>query len=306
MSTVAVPMTSAPPGRRQAVMERIMAAGFALPALLLLLLTILVPLGVLAYLSFTDYELGAVDVNYVGLSNITSALSDPNFRRALTNTLIYVAIVLPGSVILSLLVAVLVHRRKRTRSLYEIIYFLPVTSTFIAMATVWQFVLHPSLGPISAALRWLGIGEIAFLSDPALALPTLAVIGIWQLIGFNMVLFLAGLSTIPKDLYEAAEIDGCGGEIDRFMTITWPLLGPTTMFVIVTSSITAFKVFDTVAVLTHGGPGGSTEVLLYDIYLEGFQYFRMAYAAVLTFIFLIFILVFSIFQTVVMDRKVHY
>jgi multiple sugar transport system permease protein len=306
MSTVAVPMTSAPPGRRQAVMERIMAAGFALPALLLLLLTILVPLGVLAYLSFTDYELGAVDVNYVGLSNITSALTDPTFRRALTNTLIYVAIVLPGSVILSLLVAVLVHRRKRTRSLYEIIYFLPVTSTFIAMATVWQFVLHPSLGPISAALRWLGIGEIAFLSDPALALPTLAVIGIWQLIGFNMVLFLAGLSTIPKDLYEAAEIDGCGGEIDRFMTITWPLLGPTTMFVIVTSSITAFKVFDTVAVLTHGGPGGSTEVLLYDIYLEGFQYFRMAYAAVLTFIFLIFILVFSIFQTVVMDRKVHY
>ncbi|OQM77224.1 ABC transporter permease [Pseudaminobacter manganicus] len=306
MSTVAVPMMSAPPGRRQAVMERIMAAGFALPALLLLLLTILVPLGVLAYLSFTDYELGAVDVNYVGLSNITSALTDPTFRRALTNTLIYVAIVLPGSVILSLLVAVLVHRRKRTRSLYEIIYFLPVTSTFIAMATVWQFVLHPSLGPISAALRWLGIGEIAFLSDPSLALPTLAVIGIWQLIGFNMVLFLAGLSTIPKDLYEAAEIDGCGGEIDRFMTITWPLLGPTTMFVIVTSSITAFKVFDTVAVLTHGGPGGSTEVLLYDIYLEGFQYFRMAYAAVLTFIFLIFILVFSILQTVVMDRKVHY
>jgi multiple sugar transport system permease protein len=306
MSAVAVPMVTAAPGRRQAVMERIMAAGFALPALLLLLLTILVPLGVLAYLSFTDYELGAVDVNYVGLANITSALTDPTFRRALTNTLIYVAIVLPGSVILSLLVAVLVHRRKRTRSLYEIIYFVPVTSTFIAMATVWQFVLHPSLGPISAVLRWLGIGEIAFLSDPSLALPTLAVIGIWQLIGFNMILFLAGLSTIPKDLYEAAEIDGCGGEIDRFMTITWPLLGPTTMFVIVTSSITAFKVFDTVAVLTHGGPGGSTEVLLYDIYLEGFQYFRMAYAAVLTFIFLIFILVFSILQTVVMDRKVHY
>jgi multiple sugar transport system permease protein len=171
---------------------------------------------------------------------------------------------------------------------------------------VWQFLLHPSLGPVSAVLRWLGIGEIAFLSNPSLALPTLAVIGIWQLVGFNMILFLAGLSTIPKDLYEAAEIDGCGGEIDRFLTITWPLLGPTTMFVIVTSSITAFKVFDTVAVLTHGGPVGSTEVLLYKVYLEGFQYFRMAYASVLTFIFLIFILVFSILQTVVMDRRVHY
>ena len=174
------------------------------------------------------------------------------------------------------------------------------------MATVWQFVLHPSLGPVSAALRWLGVGEIDFLSNPSLALPTLAVIGIWQLVGFNMILFLAGLSTIPKDLYEAADIDGCGGEIDRFLTITWPLLGPTTMFVIVTSSITAFKVFDTVAVLTHGGPMGSTEVVLYKVYLEGFQYFRMAYASVLTFIFLIFILVFSVLQTVVMDRRVHY
>ncbi|MBZ9703570.1 MULTISPECIES: sugar ABC transporter permease [unclassified Mesorhizobium] len=306
MSLTAVPAPPARPGARQAFIERLVAGGFALPALLLLVLTILVPLGVLGYLSFTDYELGEVDVHYVGLQNITDALTDPEFRRALKNTLVYVAIVLPGSVILSLLVAVLVHRRKRTRSLYEIIYFLPVTSTFIAMATVWQFLLHPSLGPVSAVLRWLGIGEVAFLSNPSLALPTLAVIGIWQLVGFNMILFLAGLSTIPKDLYEAAEIDGCGGEIDRFLTITWPLLGPTTMFVIVTSSITAFKVFDTVAVLTHGGPVGSTEVLLYKVYLEGFQYFRMAYASVLTFIFLIFILVFSILQTVVMDRRVHY
>ncbi|TPL14190.1 sugar ABC transporter permease [Mesorhizobium sp. B2-4-10] len=306
MSLTAVPAPPARPGARQAFIERLVAGGFALPALLLLVLTILVPLGVLGYLSFTDYELGEVDVHYVGLQNITDAMTDPEFRRALKNTLVYVAIVLPGSVILSLLVAVLVHRRKRTRSLYEIIYFLPVTSTFIAMATVWQFLLHPSLGPVSAVLRWLGIGEVAFLSNPSLALPTLAVIGIWQLVGFNMILFLAGLSTIPKDLYEAAEIDGCGGEIDRFLTITWPLLGPTTMFVIVTSSITAFKVFDTVAVLTHGGPVGSTEVLLYKVYLEGFQYFRMAYASVLTFIFLIFILVFSILQTVVMDRRVHY
>ena len=306
MSVTAVSAPIARPGAQQAFIERLVAGGFALPALLLLVLTILVPLGVLAYLSFTDYELGDVDLHYVGLQNITAALTDPEFRRALKNTLLYVAIVLPGSVILSLLVAVLVHRRKRTRSLYEIIYFLPVTSTFIAMATVWQFLLHPSLGPVSAVLRWLGIGEIAFLSNPSLALPTLAVIGIWQLVGFNMILFLAGLSTIPKDLYEAAEIDGCGGEIDRFLTITWPLLGPTTMFVIVTSSITAFKVFDTVAVLTHGGPVGSTEVLLYKVYLEGFQYFRMAYASVLTFIFLIFILVFSILQTVVMDRRVHY
>jgi multiple sugar transport system permease protein len=132
------------------------------------------------------------------------------------------------------------------------------------------------------------------------------VIGIWQLLGFNMVLFLAGLSAIPKDLYEAAEIDGAASGIDRFLTITWPLLGPTTMFVIVTTSITAFKVFDTVAVMTRGGPMGSSEVLLYNIYLEGFQYFHTGYAAALTVIFLVFILAFSAFQTFALDRRVHY
>ena len=144
------------------------------------------------------------------------------------------------------------------------------------------------------------------LSEPAYVLPTLAGIEIWHLLGFNMVLFLAGLSAIPRDLYEAAEIDGCRGGIDRFLTITWPLLGPTTMFVIVTTSITAFKVFDTVAVLTRGGPMGASEVLLYAIYLEGYQYFHMGYAAALTLVFLVFVLIFSVVQTFVLDRRVHY
>jgi multiple sugar transport system permease protein len=159
---------------------------------------------------------------------------------------------------------------------------------------------------VNAVLKLIGVGEVAFLSEPSLALPTLAVIGMWQLIGFNMVLFLAGLSAIPRDLYEAAEIDGCANGVDRFLTITWPMLGPTTMFVIVTTSITAFKVFDTVAVMTRGGPAGSSEVLLYAIYLEGFQYFHTAYAAALTLIFLAFILLFSLFQTFSLERRVHY
>ncbi|MEP6943082.1 MAG: sugar ABC transporter permease, partial [Betaproteobacteria bacterium] len=281
-------------------------AGFALPAGLLLLLTSLAPLGVLVALSFTDYELGGLDLRYVGLANFGKAMSDPVFRRSLWNTFVYVAIVLPLAVGLGLLVAVLVHGRRRTRSFYEIVYFLPVTSTLVAMATVWTFLLHPKLGPVNALLSAVGIEPRAFLSDPALVLPTLAMIGVWQLMGFNMVLFLAGLTAIPRDLYEAAEVDGCANPIDRFLTITWPLLGPTTMFVIVTTSITAFKVFDTVAVMTHGGPMGASEVLLYAVYLEGFQYFHSAYAAALTIIFLAFILVFSLIQTFILDRRVHY
>lgn len=299
--------STAPAGtQRRLWIERLTGIGFVSPAFILLTLTILVPLVVLAALSLTNYEFGGVDADWVGLTNYAKALADPVIRRALVNTLVYVAIVVPGGVLGALLIAVLVHRRRRTRSLYEVVYFLPVTSTLIAMATVWQFLLHPSLGPVNALLKWLGLSPVAFLSEPSTALATLAVIGIWQLLGFNMILFLAGLTAIPRDLYEAAEIDGCAGGIDRFLTITWPLLGPTTMFVIVTTMITAFKIFDTVAVMTRGGPVGSTEVLLYNIYLEGFQYFHTGYAAALTFVFLAFILVFSAVQTFSLDKKVHY
>jgi multiple sugar transport system permease protein len=292
--------------RRRLWIERVTGLGFAAPALVLLLLTILAPLAVLVVLSLTNYEFGGVDLDFVGLANFQKALADPIIRRSLLNTLIYVAIMVPGGVFGALLIAILIHRRTRTRSLYEVIYFLPVTSTLIAMATVWQFLLHPSLGPVNGLLKWLGLAPVAFLSEPSTALATLAVIGIWQILGFNMILFLAGLTAIPRDLYEAADIDGCSGGIDRFLTITWPLLGPTTMFVVITTMITAFKIFDTVAVMTRGGPVGSTEVLLYNIYLEGFQYFHTGYAAALTFIFLAFILVFSAVQTFALDKKVHY
>jgi multiple sugar transport system permease protein len=304
-AAMATPMLARRRNRQQWI-ERFAGMGFAFPAFVLLLVIDIVPLLVLLYLSFTNYELGALDARFVGLDNFRKAMGDAVFHRSLGNTFVYVAIVLPLAVGLSLLIAVLLHSRKRTRSFYEIIYFLPVTSTLIAMATVWQFLLHPSLGPINGVLKALGFHEVAFLSEPSLVLPTLAAIGIWHLVGFNMVLFLAGLSAIPRDLYEAAEIDGCRSGIDRFLTITWPLLGPTTMFVIVTTSITAFKVFDTVAVMTRGGPMGSSEVLLYAIYLEGYQYFHMGYAAALTLVFLVFVLLFSIAQTFVLDRRVHY
>jgi multiple sugar transport system permease protein len=306
MSSMALDAGPLRGARRREWLERLTGMGFALPAALLLLMTSLAPLAALIVLSFTDYHLGDLDFNVVGLANFAKAVHDPVFQRSLSNTLIYVGIVLPFAVCLGLLVAILVHGRRRTRGFYEVIYFLPVTSTLIAMATVWTFLLHPKLGPVNALMGELGMQPRAFLSDPSLALPTLAVIGIWHLVGFNMVLFLAGLTAIPKDLYEAAEVDGCANPIDRFLTITWPMLGPTTMFVIVTTSITAFKVFDTVAVMTHGGPMGSSEVLLYSIYLEGFQYFHTAYAAALTIVFLAFMLVFSVVQTFVLERRTHY
>lgn len=305
MSVLALPAPPAPMRQRASWMlpQGLAGAFFAAPATLLILAIIIAPLLCLLTLSLTDYEIGAVQIKWLGLANFERALADPVFRRAIGNTLLYVALVLPGGVFLGLLVALLVHGRTRSRAFYEVAYFLPVTATLIAMAAVWQFLLHPKLGPVNGVLKALGLPETAFISEPSLLIPTLAVIGLWNLVGFNMILFLAGLTAIPRDLYDAAEIDGAGGPINRFLTVTWPQLAPTTMFVAVTTSITAFKVFDTVAVLTRGRDG--SEVLLYAIYLEGFQYFKIGYSAALTVIFLAFMLVFSVFQAFQLDRKVH-
>lgn len=277
---------------------------FVAPAVLLLAAIYVIPVVVLAGFSVTDYQLGALSTRFIGIDNFTHAFSDQVFMRAMKNTILYALIVIPLGVGLGLGIALLVHGRKRSRAFWEAAYFLPVTATLVAMATVWQFLLHPSIGPVNAAIKWMGFEPVSFLSDPALLIPTMAMIGVWQVLGFNMVLFLAGLTAIPQDLYEAARLDGAKNPIDRFFTVTWPMLGPTTLFVVVTTSISAFKVFETVAVLTKGRFG--SEVLLFSLYLEGFEYSNTGYAAALTLIFLAIILVLSIGQTVHLDRKVHY
>lgn len=292
--------------RRTAIAHRIARRGllFTAPAAFLLLAIYILPMIVLAGFSVTDYQLGALSFRFVGLENFAKAFQDPVFLRALRNTVVYAAIVIPLGVFLALGVALLVHGRKRSRAFWEVAYFLPVTATLVAMATVWQFLLHPSLGPVNAAIEWLGFEPVAFLSNPALLIPTMALIGVWQVLGFNMVLFLAGLTAIPRDLHDAARLDGAKNPVDRFFTVTWPMLGPTTMFVVVTTSISAFKVFETVAVLTKGRFG--SETLLFALYLEGFEYSNTGYAAALTLIFLAIVLVLSIGQTLHLDRKVHY
>lgn len=293
-------------GPGQAARQARLGLAFSAPAAALLAALVLMPIVILIWLSFTDYRLGAVSVNGVGAANYLAMLSDPVVRRSVGNTALYAGIVIPASVFGGLILAILVHARIRTRSVYEVIYFLPVTSTLVAMATVWQFMLHPNLGAVAPIAAALGLPNPDFLNDPDLAIGAIALIGIWQQLGFNLILFLAGLSIIPADLYEAAAVDGADHPVDRFFGVTWPMLAPTTLFVTITSTIAAFKTFDTVHVLTRGGPLGRTETVLYVMYLEGFQYFRIGYAAALTVAFLLFLVLLSIAQAVAVERRVHY
>lgn len=292
--------------RRRDLTESLAALTLAGPASALILVFLIAPLICVAALSLTDYQLGAGTLRFIGLSNYADMFADRVFRRSLANTLTYVAVVVPLSVGLGLGAALLIEMGSSLRSFYRTVYFLPVMATLIAMAIVWEFALHPKFGLVNLSLKWIGVAGPDWLQDRRVVLFTLAAIGIWQSVGFNMVLFVAGLQAIPRDLYEAASVDGVSNGWDRFRTVTWPMLGPVSLFVVVITAIRSFQVFDTVQVMTKGGPNHASEVLLYTMYSEGFEFFRTGYAAAVTVVFLAFVLGVSLLKTWFLDRRVHY
>ncbi|MEO0382638.1 MAG: sugar ABC transporter permease [Pseudomonadota bacterium] len=290
--------------------ERMTNLWLAGPATVAMILFIFLPVAVVAVLSFTDYQFGAPAFNWIGLDNYIQLFGSALGRRAITNTLIYVAIVIPVSVGLGLLVAIGLYAMTRwapgLSKLLRAVYFLPVAATLVAMSVAWQMLLHPSLGLVNVVLSGLGGEPQNWLSDRGLVLYTLAVIGIWQTIGYNMVLFVAGLAAIPSELYDAAEVDGAGGGWSRFWTVTWPMLGPTTLFVLVITASGAFRVFETVATLTRGGPAFASDTLVYALYREGFVYFKAGYASAITMVFFATLLVLTLAQFRLVEKRVHY
>jgi multiple sugar transport system permease protein len=276
------------------------------PAVSLMLLLLVLPTLALIALSLTDAELGSPDVHFLGLKAYGDLLGDRDFQRAFRNTAVYVAIVAPVSVALGLALALLIEAGTSFRNLFRSIYFLPVVSLIVAMASVWQYLMHPTFGPINLALNAVGLPAVNWLGSSDNVLGALAIIGIWQAIGFNMVLFLAGLTAIDPMLYAAAEMDGARSAWERFRLVTWPMLGPTTLFVTTITVINAVKVFETVATLTQGGPSKSSDVLLWAIYQEGFVYLHVGTASAMAVVFIAVLLVLIWLQTRVLERQVHY
>jgi multiple sugar transport system permease protein len=276
------------------------------PALLLMLVLLLMPTLAVLALSFTDAELGVSKVNFLGLSSYARLLEDRTFLGAVRNTALYVVLVVPASVVLGLGLAMLIEADDLLKPFFRSIYFLPVVSLLVAMASVWQYLMHPSIGPINMLLNKFGLSSVNWLGSSDNVMGALAIIGIWQTVGFNMVLFLAGLTGINRDLYAAAEMDGARSAWSRFCVVTWPMLGPTTLFVLTISVINAVKVFETVATLTQGGPGKASDVLLWVIYEEGFVHLQIGPASAMAMVFIAVLLVLVLIQTRVLEKRVHY
>jgi multiple sugar transport system permease protein len=291
---------------RRGFSEAIAGYGLAAPAAAAIALLLFAPTIAVVAFSLTDWEFASPTVRFIGLANFAALAQDDDIRTSLVNSLWYVAIVVPGSLLLGMAIAVAIESEPTLKRFWRAVHFLPVMATMVAMAVAWEAILHPTIGLLNHLLSFAGIGARNWLSDPNLVLPVLCVIGIWENLGFAMVLFLAGLTAIPRDLYEAAELDGADSPWSRFQKVTWPMLGPVTMFVLITTAIRAFRVFDTIAVLTKGGPYKSSEMILYTIYTEGFGMMRAGYAAALTTIFLVIVLTLTLLQARVLDRRVHY
>ncbi len=276
------------------------------PATLAFAAFVLVPTLAVGVLSLTDYELGLPTLRFVGLDNFAELLSDRGFATSVRNTAMFVAFVTPASIGVGLALALLIEANVRGRALFRAAFFLPVVSLIVAMATAWQYLLHPTIGPVNAALRMLGIAGPNWLGSSDWVLVSLAFISIWENAGFNLVLILAGLTAIPRELYAASEIDGVRSAWERFRLVTWPLLGPTMLFVVLITTIRAIRTFDTVATLTQGGPNKASELIVYTIYQEGFTFLRMGYAAAMTVVFLAVVLALMLVQQRLMERRVHY
>lgn len=259
----------------------------ASPATTLLITFYALPTLAIGAMSLTDWQFGAANANFIGLQNFAEIGNDPVFLSAIWNTIRFTLIVLPAVLLLGLSAALLVQARSQVASLLQAVHLLPYMATLAAMAFVWQALLHPTSGLFNTVLERVGLEPINWLRDPGTVLPTLAAITIWENFGYAAVLIFAGLKTIPSELNEAAAVDGLSTQVERFFTITLPLLGPTLAFVAVIVAIRAVSIFDTVAVLTQGGPAQASEVLLYRIYVEGFVYLRAGYGAALTVAFLL-------------------
>jgi multiple sugar transport system permease protein len=276
------------------------AYGFLAPALSAIAVFFALPVAASLVLSFTDFDIYAVAdldrLRFAGLDNYGRLLSDPRFWTALRNTALFVFAGGPLSVAVSLGAALLLDAKAvRLRPLFRTIFFLPVVTTLVAMAVVWRYLYHPRHGLLNHLLAAAGVAPIDWLGDPLWAMPAIILMAVWKNFGFNMVIFLAGLQSIPERLYEAARMDGAG-PWQEFRHVTLPMLAPTFLFVAVITMIGYFQLFAEPYVMTQGGPADATLSVVLLMYEEGFRWWNMGYAAAVAFVLFAIILAFTLVQ----------
>lgn len=265
------------------------------------LLTLIPVIGALAlaFMKWNSYS----SPEWVGLKNFSRLLGDSNFRTALWNTIYFTIGTVPLTLVCSLGLAVLLNTKLPGMKFFRASMFFPYVTSLVAVAVVWNMLFHPSLGPINQFLTWIGIDNPpGWTSSSAWAMPAIIITSVWRGMGYYMILYLAGLQSIPRELYEAAATDGAG-KWKQFVHVTLPSLRPTTFFVLIMLTISSFKVFDLVQIMTDGGPGRSTLVLSQLIYRQGIQKGDFGYSSAISMVLFVIVLVVTIVQFRIQKRN---
>lgn len=302
------PQGGSPARRRRTLLQRRQTRTawlLSLPFLLLFAAFTAGPVFASLFMSFTDMRSTDVRtpfaVDLAGLENYTELFQDPLFRKVAVNTAIFVLVGVPLTMVLALAAAVGLNRITRLRAFFRLGYYLPVVTSIVAVAVVWRFLLQPDSGPVNQVLSAVGIAGPDWLGDPNLALPALIVMAAWRNLGYLMVIFLAGLQTVPRELLEAAEVDGAG-RWQRFRLITLPLLRPTLLFGAVITGIGYLQFFEEPYVMTHGGPLNATRSVSYFVY-DQFSFGNYGYAAAASYVLFVAIVALTAFQFRVLRPK---
>lgn len=273
------------------------------PQLIGLIVFALFPLIFAFYLSFTNWD-GFKDFDFVGLENFVSQFKDEVFWIALKNTVLYMILYIPVGVTLSLLLALALNNIKG-KTIYRLIFFMPVVTSSVSVSVIWLWILNGDFGILNQFLGLFNIPNIHWLTDTRIVIFSIALVSVWWQVGYNMVIFLAGLQGISKTYYEAAEIDGAS-KFQQFINITLPLLSPTTFFVLIMAVIGSFQVFDIAFVMTNGGPAKASYTFVFHIYDTAFVKFRMGESSAAAVILFVIILFFTLLQFRFSRRWVHY
>ncbi len=293
--------TTSNPDRRRRIRTAFL---FLTPSLIGVLLFLVVPVIFVIILSLTRWNL-LTPIQWVGFSNYANIFRFDGFGHSLLVTAYYVLLNIPFQTVLALGLALLLNNKRRGSAFIRVICVLPFLATPVAMGVVWNWFFSPTNGLINQMLAHVGITGPAWLSDAATAMPVIAFANIWQYAGYNMLFFLAGLQAVPPSLYEAASIDGAT-KIQQFRRVTLPLLRPALLFVLVTTVIGSFQVFDTVYVMTNGGPGNATKVANLNIYNTAFAGFRIGEASAMSVVLFLIILLVTIAQFRYFNRRTTY
>ena len=276
-----------------------------LPALGLYVVFFIYPFIFAFILSFQKWNLISPNKEFVGLDNYRRLLHDEVFWISLKNSALYVLLTVPFAMGIGLALALAVESLWRGKRLYRMIFFLPVVSSISIISIVWSLMYNEQVGAINVLLRMFGIQGPNWMNDPATALWSLAIVGIWKGFGYNMVLYISGLKSVDRTLYEAASMDGAG-RWKQFRHVTLPMLSPVTFFILVMSIISSFQVFTTIQIMTRGGPNNATNVLVYQIYQEAFQFFNIGVASASSTILLLLVGTLTVIQLRLSRKTVHY